>query len=235
VTTDAAEFERLLRSGPFDVVAFEALLDNLPPLHHPNDPQELRAVLHPLKSVLRRTGVTGCATLHTIKARALDFRSKMAGSHQFNAVARSGLLVAHHPNGSARRVLIGGKANYTAGAVPLSFAIRGHLFELNGRDFDQPLATDFAEEPDLTMEDVLGGPPGKRERQQTERTDLVLSALTGTPQSVRTVAASVELSTATTGRYLADLVDDGLATKTPKGFVRATARESMDGSPQEAA
>ena len=87
VATDADEFERLLRSGPFDVVAFEALLDNLPSLRHPNDAQELRGALHPLKAVLRRTGVTGLGTLHTIKAQASDFRSKMAGSHQFNAVA----------------------------------------------------------------------------------------------------------------------------------------------------
>jgi Bifunctional DNA primase/polymerase, N-terminal/AAA domain/Primase C terminal 1 (PriCT-1) len=221
VTHQADALERLIRSGPFQVVVFEALLDNLPALRNPNDPHEIRTVLHPLRGVLRRTRATGLGTFHTRKGEAKTFREALAGSHQFNALSRSSMLVAHHPDGSGRRVLIGGKVNYSRHATPLSFAIQPAIFELNGQDFDVSKAIDIREEADLTIEDALAGPPGKRERDQADRRELVLAALTDHGQSVRSVATATRLSVSTTGRYLSQLVDDGLAVHGSDGFKSA--------------
>lgn len=182
VVTDAQALDCLLLSGPFAVVVFEQLLDNLPLLRKPNDPQEVRAALQPLRRILRRREAIGLATLHVNKGHAPDFRSALSGSHQFNALSRSSLLVANHPDGSDRRVLIGGKANYSASAVPLSFEIQIREFDLNGHHFEEPLACEFREEPRLTMEAVLRGPgAGRREEEQRAAEQRLLDVLTDSP------------------------------------------------------
>jgi hypothetical protein len=164
--TGAEQLDRLIKSGPFEVVVFEQLLDNLGALRNPNDPYEVRAALRPMRHVLHRRETTALATLHTNKLRVGDFRSRLGGSHQYNAVSRSSLLIAHHPDGSDRRVLVGGKANYSALATPLAFEVRSHRFTLNGEHFEVPLACEFADAPELDIETVLTGPAKPRPRDE---------------------------------------------------------------------
>ena len=172
------------------MVVFEQLLDNLPPLRKPNDPQEVRAVLQPLRGVLRRREAVGLSTLHVNKGHAPDFRSALSGSHQFNALSRSRMLVAEHPDGSSRRVLLGGKANYSALATPLSFEIQIREFDLNSHHFEEPLACEFREEPDLTMEAVLRGPAAaRREREYEAEEQRLLDALQTSPGATVTDVA----------------------------------------------
>lgn len=166
VTDGAEQLDRLVKSGPFEVVVFEQLLDNLGALRNPNDPYEVRSALRPMRHVLHRRETTVTATLHTNKLRTGDFRSRLGGSHQYNAVARSSLLIAHHPDASGRRVLVGGKANYSASPIPLAFEVRSHRFPMNGFEFEVPLACEFAEAPDLDIETVLDGPPKPRPRDE---------------------------------------------------------------------
>jgi hypothetical protein len=166
ITTGAEQLDRLIVSGPFEVVVFEQLLDNLGVFRNPNDPYEVRAALRPMRHILHRRETTVTATLHINKMRTGDFRSRLGGSHQYNAVSRSSLLIAHHPDGSGQRVLVGGKANYSAPPVPLAFEVRSHRFELNGFEFEVPLACEFAEAPDLDIETVLEGPSKPRPRDE---------------------------------------------------------------------
>ena len=166
VTTGAEQLDRLIASGPFEVVVFEQVLDNLGALRNPNDPSEVRAALRPMRNVLHRRETTALATLHTNKLRTGDFRSRLAGSHPYNAISRSSLLIAHHPDGSERRVLVGGKANYSMPPVPLTFEVRSHRFTLNGEHFEVPLACDITEAPDLDLETVLDGPEKPRPRDE---------------------------------------------------------------------
>jgi hypothetical protein len=168
ITAGAEQLDRLIASGPFEVVVFEQLLDNLGALRNPNDPYEVRAALRPMRHILHRRETTALATLHTNKMRTGDFRSRLGGSHQYNAVSRSSLLIAHHPDGSGRRVLVGGKANYSAPPIPLVFAVQPYRFELNGFGFEVPLACEFAEDPDLDLETVLEGPQKPRPRDEVK-------------------------------------------------------------------
>jgi hypothetical protein len=152
------ELDALIAAGRFEIVVFEQLLDNVGPLRNPTDPYEVRAALRPLRGVLHRREATAVATLHTNKLRGGDFRSKLSGSHQWNALSRSSLLIAHHPDGGSRRALVGGKANYSAPPTPLTFDVRTCTFVLNGYVFEEPLACEFTEAPELDLEAVLAGP-----------------------------------------------------------------------------
>jgi hypothetical protein len=205
VATDGEQLGWLIETENVDVVVFEALLDNLPPLRNPNDPQDVRPHYSRCEACSPATTSSASAPLHTIKGQASDFRQKMAGSHQYNALSRSSMLVAWHPDGSGRRVLLGGKANYSAAATPLSFAVEAREFDLNGHHFEVPLACEFEEEPDLTMEAVLRGPARERERERDERREAILDVLTGTPQTVRAIAEETGIPKSSVQRYLDDL------------------------------
>jgi hypothetical protein len=65
VATAAEQLDRLIESGPFEVVVFEQLLNNLGALRNPNDPHEVRAALRPMRHGLHRRETTVLATLPT--------------------------------------------------------------------------------------------------------------------------------------------------------------------------
>ena len=64
--------------------------------------------------------------MHPKKGEAVSFRNLVAASHQFNAVSRSSLLLAEHPDDDTRRVLARGKGNLTGPLPLLEFVIRSH-------------------------------------------------------------------------------------------------------------
>jgi AAA domain len=215
----AGELDRLITSGPFEVVVFEQLLDNLPVMRNPYDPHEVRAALRELRVVLHRRETTALTTLHAPKQRGSDFRSRVGGSHQFNALARSGLLVTKHPAGNGRHVLVHGAANYSRLAATLSFAIKGHQFVLNGYEFDEPLACDFREEPDLDVDSILGGGAKTRRRDQVKAALIaaIRAAVKGLEDRIRgfTLAALAKLigrkgTDGTVRTALGELVEEGV-------------------------
>jgi AAA domain len=131
VHQDAAELERIIAAGPFDVVVFEALLDHMPAGRNGDPTQHVRLSLAPTRAVFRRRGTTALATMHTRKGAATSFRDLMAGSHQYNALSRSSLLLAVHPQDEDRRIIVAGKQNYSRASVTESFELVEHGFDLN--------------------------------------------------------------------------------------------------------
>lgn len=88
-----AELDRALREEEFALVVFEQLLDVLPPMRNSTDPREVRYVTRPLRHVLKQRETAGLGTLHVNKARSTELRQRMQNSVQFNALARSTILV----------------------------------------------------------------------------------------------------------------------------------------------
>lgn len=221
IARDATALDALLGAERFELVAFEALVDNLPRLRNPTDMVEIRAALRPLRRVLAHREVTGLGTLHTTKVETGDFRRKQGGSHQFNALSRSSLFVGQHPDGTDRRALARGKGNYGAPPDPISFAITGHGFQLNGPTFLEPVAADFRLEPDLTLEELVRGPQrqGAGETKRDSLRDPLLAMLSGEPQGERTLAERVGATRSTTRDALQRLQADGLAEPTPRGWL----------------
>jgi hypothetical protein len=79
----------------------------------------------------------------------------MAGAPAFNAISRSSLLLAQHPEDEHRRVLVRGKGNLSQTPPAVEFAINSHQFTANGHQFNVPLATDFTEST-MTVDDLVG-------------------------------------------------------------------------------
>jgi len=158
VKRDVDHLRQIVREGEFRVVVFDALLDNLPDTTDEFKPRSVRAALRPLGRLARHEAFAALGSLHTNKAGD-SFRQKMSGSHAFNALARSGLLLAQHPDDEDRRVLARGKGNLSKRPPALEFTIGGCLVEVNGYRLDVPHADDFRD-GDLTVEDLLA-PPGE--------------------------------------------------------------------------
>jgi hypothetical protein len=72
----------------------------------------------------------------------------------FNALSRSSLLLATHPDDEERRVLVRGKGNLSTTPKAVEFNLASRCFTANGHEFNQPYANRFAES-DLNVDDLL--------------------------------------------------------------------------------
>ncbi len=155
----AADRERLVPIvGELDIrlLYLDQLTDNLGAAVNDWRGKQVREALAPARQLARElgTGVLGC--LHPNKSGD-SFRQLMAGSIAFNAVSRSSLLLAEHPEDPDRRVVTRAKGNLAATPEAVEFAIEGHRFIANGHTFDVPRAVDFSTST-LTTADLLVTP-----------------------------------------------------------------------------
>jgi hypothetical protein len=216
--TDPADVEHLralVRSYEIEVVVFDALLDHLGDAGTDEyKPKAVRNALKPLRRLAADEEIAVIGALHPRKGRVLTFRDLVANSHQFNAVSRSSLLLAPHPDDPELRLLAWGKGNH-AGLVPtLEFRIEVHDFEINGKPFREVRAVDW-EESEITIEGAVNastGAPG-RPRHEDKR-DAVLSALTDEPQSQRAIAKAAGVARSTAQDILYELEGEGALKKT---------------------
>jgi AAA domain len=137
-----------VREDEIRLVVFDALLDHVPGGDNGAavyNPKNVRQALMPLRRVAGEEEIAALGLLHPIKGRAASFRDLIAGSHQFNAVSRSSLLLGVDPDADDRRVLVRGKGNHTAAPRSVEFTIVGEAFELNGHTFEMPKAANVRE------------------------------------------------------------------------------------------
>jgi hypothetical protein len=154
LATDREALERAVDLDGFRVVYFDQLLDNLDALVDDYNQKSVRHALRPLRRIGRDFNIAVLAGLHPNKKRTGSFRELVAGTVAFNAVSRSSLLLAAHPDDADRRVLCRGKGNLSKTPSALDFEIESHRFEANSREFDVPRAGDF-QESSLTVDDLI--------------------------------------------------------------------------------
>jgi len=116
-----------------------------------------------------------CGSLHPNK-RADSFRALIAGAPAFNAVSRSSLLLAQHPEDEHRRVLVRGKGNLSRTPTAIEFDIIVHRFSANGHQFNVPLAAGFAEGT-LTVDDLVGDESSRAEHSKVADAAEIIEAL----------------------------------------------------------
>ena len=144
------------------VVYFDQLLDNLGYTDNWKDKQ-VRDALAPLRGVVREANVAGVLTLHPNK-RGGSFRDRVSGTPAFNALSRSSLLVARHPNDPERKVAVRAKGNYAVEPPAFEFLIEGRELKVGDRKrrtISTSLIVDVRE-TSLRADDVLDATAGRR-------------------------------------------------------------------------
>ncbi len=176
----AADRERLA-----DVVSRESirllyldqLTDNLGASVDDWKAKSVRGALAPARQLARELNCAVLGSLHPNKGGG-SFRQLVSGSIAFNALSRSSLLLAEHPDDPDRRILVRGKGNLSAEPDAVEFEIESHKFEANGHRFNVPRAVGFATST-LTIEDVVSRPstPAPAGDARTSAREIVASAL----------------------------------------------------------
>lgn len=136
--------------------------------------KQVREALAPARQLARELNCAVLGSLHPNKSGA-TFRQVMSGSVAFNALSRSSLLLAEHPDDVGRRVVTRAKGNLSAVPAAIEFAIEGYAFEANGHAFDVPRAVDFSISA-LTTDDLLNRPAPAGEA-RTDARSLIAGAL----------------------------------------------------------
>jgi AAA domain len=94
------------------------------------NPKNVRQALLPLRRVAGEQDIAAVGLLHPIKGNVTSFRQLLAGSHQFNAISRSSLLLGEDPDDDSCRVLVRGKGNHSAAPRSFEFNIVAEVIDL---------------------------------------------------------------------------------------------------------
>ena len=142
-----ADRERLAMAIDLEQIGFmflDSMIDNLGAGCNDWHAREVREALQPLRWIAREMNIAVTGSLHPNK-RGSNFRELVAGSSAFNAVSRSSLLLAQHPEDENRRCLVRGKGNLAALPPSVEFDMEGFEFESNGDTFKGAKAVRFTE------------------------------------------------------------------------------------------
>lgn len=175
VREDREKLAAVVREHGVGLLYFDQLLDNLGVGTDDWRQKPVREGLQPIRAIAREMGIPALGTLHPNK-RADSFRALVSGAPAFNAVSRSSLLLAQHPDDENLRVLVRGKGNLSQTPPAIEFQIVEHRFSANGHEFKVPLAEGF-HVGDLTVDDLVGEEPKTREHTQVADACEIIEAL----------------------------------------------------------
>ncbi len=175
----AGDLGHTVREEGIRLVLLDQVLDHVPGGDAGQgvyNPKNVREALMPLRRVAGEHGIAALGLLHPIKGDVKSFRQLLAGSHQFNAVSRSSLLLGEDPDDDARRVVVRGKGNHSAAPRSFEFAIAADTVELNAHVFEIPKVI-AEQEGERTIRDLLAatGAPAPIRDDLTDRIAGVLA------------------------------------------------------------
>lgn len=161
------------------VLYLDALIDHLGVGVDDWRAKPVRDALQPLRSIAREFELAAIGSMHPNK-RAESFRQLVSGSTAFNALSRSSLLLAQHPEDERRRVLVRGKGNLSRTPPAVEFDITDRTFTANGHTFRIPQAANFGTSA-LTVDDLLKQPATFRSTGEARTTarELIAARLAG--------------------------------------------------------
>ena len=206
---------KTLETEQIGFVLLDALLDHIPAGDNGAgvyNPKSVRQALLPLRRIAGERDIAALGLLHPIKGNVTSFRQLLAGSHQFNAISRSSLLLGEDPDDDSMRVLVRGKGNHSAAPKSFEFKIAPGLVDLNGHTFEVPRIVG-EREGERTVRDLLAGGPTAPVREGLA--DQLAGLLTADEQSLAGLARAVgrERTDGSVRRALTQLVEDGRASR----------------------
>ena len=203
------------------LVVFDQLIDHVPGGSDGQavyNPKHVRQALMPLRRLAADCQIATLGLLHPIKGNPRSFRELIAGSHQFNAVSRSSLLLGVDPEDDKRRLLVRGKGNHSAAPRSVEFTLAAEVVEFNAHTFEVPKVVETVE-GDRTIADLLK-PPAAPVR--SDLADSLESLLTDDWQKRADLARAVGRGPkdGSVGNALSFLVSRRVAEKGPEGWRR---------------
>jgi hypothetical protein len=153
IRRDISELAEIVQKERISILYFDQFLDNLATETDHYHAKQVRAAMAPLRTVAKEIGVTTIATMHPNK-RAETFRQLVQGTSAFNAVARSSLYIADHPDKEDVRVIVTAKSNYGRVGHALEFSIHEYVDRPNGYKLTVPKALGF-KESDVTLDELI--------------------------------------------------------------------------------
>jgi hypothetical protein len=172
---DRDKLAAVVKDEELGFLYLDALLDNLGVGVDDWRNKQVRDALQPARSLARELNIAVLGCLHPNK-HAESFRQLVSGASAFNAVSRSSLLLAEHPEDDSRRVLVRGKGNLSATPEAIEFTLAGHRFTANGHTFDVPVARDFTPGT-LVLADLIGDGQAIKEHSKTRDAVEIIEAL----------------------------------------------------------
>jgi hypothetical protein len=190
--TAAGRLGRTIERDGIGLAVFDQLIDHVAggiDGSAVNNPKHVRQALVPLRRVAAEQNIATVGLMHPIKGQPRTFRELVAGSHQFNAVSRSSLMLGADPEGGEHdRILVRGKGNYSAAPRSLEFTIAAEVVELGGHTFEVPKVVNVTE-GERTIEDLLKPPAAPVRTELEERLEPLL---TDEPQKLADLARAVD-------------------------------------------
>ena len=175
VAEDRERLIYLVRREGIGLLFFDQLLDNLGIGVDDWRQKAVRDGLQPIRAIARELDIATLGSLHPNK-RADSFRALVAGAPAFNAVSRSSLLLAQHPEDETRRVVVRGKGNLSQMPAAIDFELAEHVFSANGHEFKVPQARDF-KLGDLTVDELIGNDSAVAEHSKVADACEIIEAL----------------------------------------------------------
>jgi hypothetical protein len=213
---DEARLRSLVEEHGYKLVFVDALLDVLGADVDDWRAKEIRQRLRPLRRLARELQIGVLGSMHPNKGQRANFRDLVSGSDAFNALSRSSLLLAQHPDDADRRVLVRGKGNLSAAPPSFEFSLEGRELEINGHGFDLPLLTGEGD-GGLGIDDLLQ--PQREAPVRDTLTDQIDAIGTGEVQSRADIARALgrEADDRSVGRALETLEDQSRWQKIGRG------------------
>lgn len=175
VAEDREKLTLVVREYGLGLLFFDQLLDNLGAGTDDWRQKAVREALQPIRVLARELEIVALGSLHPNK-RADSFRQLVSGAAAFNAVSRSSMLLAQHPEDEMLRVLCRGKGNLSKAPESVEFRIDEHRFSANGHHFAVPLAANFVNGT-LTVDDLIGTDRVREEHSKVADACEVIEAL----------------------------------------------------------
>jgi hypothetical protein len=175
VGEDREKLSLVIKERGLRVLFFDQLLDNLGVGVDDWRQKAVRESLQPIRALARELDIVTLGSLHPNK-RADSFRQLVSGASSFNAVSRSSLLLAQHPDDESRRVLARGKGNLSQTPESVEFELAEERFNANGYEFKVPVARGF-KAGDLTVDDLMGNDAPREEHSKIAEACEIIEAL----------------------------------------------------------
>lgn len=156
LASDKDRLARTVSEQKTPLLYLDALTDHLGAAVDDWRAKQVREALAPARQLARELQCAVLGSVHPNKSGG-TFRQVVSGSVAFNAVSRSSLLLAEHPEDADRRVLVRAKGNLSATPEAVEFDIDSYEFEANGHAFKVPQAVNFSTS-DLRADDLLAKP-----------------------------------------------------------------------------